>query len=137
MESTKQCPFCKENIHQDAKKCKHCSADLTGNDQHFLDEAKKRSLESKSKREVIECSECGYHGDMGLEKEWTPMATRVGAIFLLVIIFGFDVFLKMNGRSGMNGIWSFVLMGFFLYSIFIYKKRSWMCPSCEHLLQKT
>ena len=134
-DSNKQCPLCKEFVHQEANKCKHCGADFEGMDHHFLDEEKKLSLKSADKRDVIKCKKCGYNGEMGVDKEWTPMLGRIGSIVILAIIFGFDGFLKMNGRTGMSGIWPFIVALIFGYPIFR-KAKIWKCPSCEELLAK-
>lgn len=76
----KKCPFCVENIQDDAIKCKHCGEFLDGNNQH-LEEEKVPWYFRKSFIIIAVCSV----GPLALPLVWwRPNTSRVWKIGLTI-----------------------------------------------------
>lgn len=117
------CQFCKEEISDDAIKCKHCKSlvnEQGGDKQTGLSSEIREELKKYQELIQLLCLECGYEGQMGVLKKVTPWYLTW---WVLV-----PVFLTGIGTipAILMGIWSSMAT-----------RHRVVCPSCKvELLQK-
>jgi hypothetical protein len=137
--STKSCPACAEQIHIEAKKCKHCGEWL-----NTLDERSNTAADSRISENLIRlskehadggevsfkellCLECSYQGQMPITRSIEPWYTQwyffVPGCIIAGILYSFWVCLVIG-----------ILWGIFAV---METKHYVICPACETELGPT
>lgn len=109
----KKCPFCSEEIQDDAIKCRHCSSALIANEA------------GSGKINKLPCKQCG--GEMARRKIYSGVGVSFFIFFLGFVLVVFN--------DVLGGI--IVITGIILFIIKVTSpKRYWICNKCSYKIEK-